>query len=90
MFRVKKSIPMGAARQGYVYFRSLMYGELSEGRKQTIRAICREAGGAYADAVFEFVTTDEGATGICRRHHMSRETLDRCVRQYYLLFPKNL
>lgn len=90
MFRIKKSIPLSRDRQGYVYFRSRMYAELSEGRKEIIRALCAAAGGDYAQAVLEFVTTDEGATAICLRHHLSRETLDRCVRRYYLAFPKNL
>lgn len=67
-----------------------MYPELSENRKAAIRECCRLAGGEYADAVFEFVTSDDGATAICLRHHLSRETLDRAVRRYYLAFPKNL
>ncbi len=89
-FRVKKSIPLSADRQGYVYFRSRMYRELGERRQSVIRALCRDAGGEYASAVLEFVTSDAGATAICMRHHLSRETLDRAVRKYYLNFPKNL
>lgn len=90
MFRVKKSVPLSENRQGYVYYRSRMFSELDQRRQGVIRALCKEAGGEYAQAVEEFVTTDAGATAICMRHHLSRETLDRAVRRYYLHFPKNL
>ena len=90
MFRVKKSIPLSYARQGYVYFRSLMFAELTERQQEIIRDVARRAGGENAAAVLRFVTSDEGATKIGMEHHISRETLDRAVRRYYLLFPKNL
>lgn len=89
-FRVKKSIPLTRERQGYVYWRSRMYAELPRKKQEAIRELCRMAGGDYADAVLEFVTTDEGATRICLRHYISRETLDRAVRRYYLGFPTTL
>ena len=90
MFRLKKSVPLSYARQGYVYFRSLMFDELTARQQEVIRAVCRRAGGEHAGAVLDFVTTDEGATAISLRHNISRETLDRAVRKYYVLFPKNL
>ncbi len=89
-FRVKRSIPLSVERQGYIYWRSRMYAELSPKTQEAIRALCRRAGGAYADAVWEFVTTDQGASRIGMKYHVSRETLDRAVKKYYLLFPKNL
>lgn len=90
MFRLKRSIPLSYARQGYICFRSLMYDELTERQREIIRDIARRAGGEHAAAVLRFVTTEEGATKISMEHHISRETLDRAVRKYYLLFPKNL
>lgn len=89
MFRVKRSIPVSEVRQGYIYYVSLLYPELSPKRQAQIREICRRAGGDYADAVLEFVTTSHGAVEVSLRHFISRETLDRAVRRYYELFPKN-
>ena len=89
MFRVKKSINVSEKRQGYIYYVSLLYPELPENRKRKLRELCSQAGGEYAAAVMEFVTTDHGAVEVSLRHHISRETLDRAVRRYYEMFPKN-
>ena len=86
-FRYKPSIARTLEEQGVIYWRSRMYRTLPQGLQDAVRALCVEAGGEYADAVLEFVTTDTGATAIALRHSMSRETLDRCVRRYYELFP---
>ena len=40
--------------------------------------------------LFEFVTTDAGATAVCMKHFLSRSTLERAVRRYYESFPQNL
>ena len=90
MFRVKKSIPISEVRQGYIYYFSLLYHELPPKKQGMIRELCRRAGGDYADAVLEFVTTNHGAVEVSMRHYISRETLDRAVRRYYEMFPKTL
>jgi hypothetical protein len=89
MFRVKRSINVSEKRQGYIYYVSLLYPELPPGKQQKLRELCRRAGGDYADAVLEFVTTDHGAVSVSMKHHISRETLDRAVRKYYEMFPRN-
>lgn len=89
MFRVKRSINVSEKRQGYIFYASLLYPELSKARQERIREICRAAGGEYADAVLEFVTTDHGAVAVSLRHHISRETLDRAVKRYYEMFPRS-
>ena len=66
-----------------------VFGQLPENRKRKLRELCSQAGGEYAAAVMEFVTTDHGAVEVSLRHHISRETLDRAVRRYYEMFPKN-
>lgn len=89
MFRIKRSINVSEKRQGYIYYVSLLYPELPEKKRAQIREICRRAGGEYAPAVLEFVTTDQGAIAVSQKHYISRETLDRAVRRYYEMFPKD-
>ena len=86
-FRYKPSINRTMEEQGVIYWRSRMYRSLPPDRQARIRDLCVEAGGEYADAVLEFVSTDAGATAIGMRHNLSRETLDRAVRRYYEAFP---
>lgn len=87
MFRMKKSLPMGYDRQGYIYFTSKMFRHLPKQQRSIIRQVCTRAGGEYADALLEFVTTNRGATSVCLRHHISESTLERIVRKYYCIFP---
>ena len=90
MFRYKKSIPVSYDRQGYIYFTSRLYHELPSWAQQKILNLCLECGGEYYQALFEFVTTDAGATGVCTRHYLSGSTLERVVRKYYENFPARL
>ncbi len=90
MFRKKRSIPVDYDIQGYIYFKSKMFRRLPpEGRAQ-IRRLCKEAGGEYADAVFEFVTQSSGAAAVSERHHIAEKTLERAVQKYYLLFAEEI
>ena len=90
MFRFKRSVPVSYDRQGYIYFVSRLYEELPQKAQQAILNLCLECGGEYCQALFEFVTTDTGATNVCMRHHLSRSTLERAVRKYYERFPKEI
>ena len=90
MFRYQKSIPLSYERQGYIFFTSRMYAELPERRRQKIRKMCAEHGGEYADALLEFMTTDQGETKVCARHNLSPSTLRRAKRRYYEGFPSTL
>lgn len=90
MFRYKRSIKASYERQGYIYFLSRSYEQLSRSRQEKIRVLCQTCGGEYSKALFEFVTTDEGAVAVCLRHHLSQSTLERVVKKYYESFPKKL
>lgn len=90
MFRYKPGIPVSYERQGYIYFASLLYRELPERSQEKIRELCRQAGGAYWEALLELVTTGAKADHVCQSHHLSRSTLERAVRKYYRAFPKRL
>ncbi len=90
MFRMKKGIPVSYERQGYIYFASRLYPELGQKDQQKILNLCLENGGEYYQALFEFVTSNQGAELVCQRHHLSRSTLERAVRRYYMAFPQKL
>lgn len=90
MFRYKKSVDADYDRQGYIYFTSKNYQNLSAWQQRRLLDLCHEAGGEYHAAVFEFVTTDIGETAVCMRHHISASTLKRAVRRYYEQFPRRL
>lgn len=90
MFRYKKSVGVPYERQGYIYFKSLCYGQLPAEQRARLRKLCLQAGGEYRNALLEFVTTDAGATEVCMKHHLSRSTLERAVRRYYQQFPEDL
>lgn len=90
MYRYKRGIKVGYVRQGYIYFVSLMFDQLDERRKNKILKLCAECGGQYAEALFEFVTTETNSSDIERKHFVSKSTLNRCVRKYYERFPKML
>lgn len=90
MFRYKKSVPVSYERQEYIYFASRLYRELTEEQQRKLLNLCLQCGGEYYQALFEFVTTDAGATTVCMKHFLSRSTLERAVRRYYESFPQNL
>ena len=90
MFRYKKSVAASYERQGYIYFASRCFRQLQPRKQQRIVKLCADCGGEYALALFQFVTTDAGATAICMRHNLSPATLERVVRLYYERFPKAL
>lgn len=89
-FKYKKGVGGEYSRQGYIYFTSLCFRDLGERRKERIRRLCREVGGEYERALFEFVTTDTTATAICMKYNLSRSQLYRIVGEYYKHFPKNI
>lgn len=88
MFRFKRSVPVSYDRQGYIYFASRLFQDLPQKQKQEILDLCRECGGEYSAALLEFVTTGANATQICMKYSISRSTLERAVRRYYVNFGK--
>lgn len=90
MFRYKTSIPVDYDRQGYIFFKSRLYTELPEREQQKVLNLCIKHGGEYYQALFDFVTTDVGAVAICMRYSLSRSTLERAVRKYYIGYAKSM
>lgn len=91
MFRYKRGIRCSYRRQAYIYGVSTNYENLTAAQQETIRKLCRQAGGDYAGAVFDFVAKDETATAVCMKHYIaSRTTLYKYVKKYYENFPKRI
>lgn len=91
MFRYKRGIRCSYRRQAYIYGISTNYENLTRAQQETIRALCRQAGGDNAAAVFDFMTREKTATAVCLEHHIaSRTTLYNCVKKYYENFPKRI
>lgn len=89
MFREWKGARVSYNRQGYIFFISRNYRELSPEKRAVIDALCLSIGGEdYAAALREFMTTDRSAVAVCMRHYLSKGTLYRYVRRYYEEFPR--
>ena len=87
-FRYKRGIRASYARQIYIYGTSLNYKNLSVAQQEKIRKLCEKSAGIYAEALFDFVTTDATAVAVCMKHHIaSRTTLYHAVKIYYENFP---
>ncbi|OUN20833.1 hypothetical protein [Pseudoflavonifractor sp. An85] len=91
MFRYKPSIPVPYKRQGYIYFRSLQYPNMSEKDRQRIRALCERSAGHLSKAMLEYVTTGNSVKAVCHRHFIASPTsIYRALKRYYELFPTDL
>lgn len=88
MFRFKRSIPLNYDQQGFIYFTSKRYRELTPPERKQIRELCRKAGGEHREALFAFVTTNTDAATVCAEHFLSESTLERAVRRYYIAFAQ--
>lgn len=89
-FRIKRSVPVSYDVQGYIYFTSRLYRSLPAADRKRIRRLCKNAGGEYAAALLEFVTTDAGAVAVCQKYYISQSTLERAVRRYYIAFAEDI
>ena len=90
-FRYRKAIRVSYQRQGYIYFASKRFGELTEGQQKKIIDHCKRIGGEdYWEALFAFMTREIGLQTACRRFYVSESTLKRKIRRYYEEFPESL
>lgn len=90
-FRYKKAINASYERQGYIYFKSLTYPNMTPREKQRIQGLCTVAAGPYEQALLEHVTTGESVKSVCQRHYIGSPTsLYQAIKRYYELFPTDL
>lgn len=90
MFRYRSGIRVSYDRQGYVYFTSRLYREMSPEDQKKIENLCRNCAGQYGPALLELVTTNADMTWVTQRYHVSKSTMLRCLRRYYERFPGKL
>lgn len=90
MFRYKSGIKVDYDRQGYIYFISRLYADLSFRDKEKIQKLCIRCAGDNSKALMEYVTTDTTATAVCMKYYITKSTLYRAVRRYYENFPDKL
>ena len=85
-FRYKRGIDLDYNDQGRIYFHCLAYKTLPQREQEKIRKVCEQAGGAYAPALLEFVTTEKGYTATCMKYNLSKSQLYRLVKDFYETF----
>ena len=91
MFRYKPSIPVPYERQGYIYFKSLTYPEMTAAQQARIRGLCERTAGTLSQALLEYVTTGDSVKSVCQRHFIASPTsIYRALKRYYVNFPMDL
>ena len=89
-FRYKRETDVSYADQGYIFFLSKRYSQMTSKEKSIIRQACRDAAGSAHRAVFDYVTSDCDSAWICARHAISESTLERMVRRYYRIMAERI
>lgn len=91
MFRYKPSIPVSYDRQGYIYFKSLTYRDMTPQQQERIRGLCERTAGTLSQALLEYVTTGDSVKAVCHRHYIASPTsIYRALKRYYVQFPMDL
>ena len=55
-------------------------------QQERIRRVCERIGEEYTAALFKFVTKNAGAKTVCAKNFISRSTLERLTKKYYIAF----
>ena len=82
-FKYLRSVRKSYDEQGYIYYTCKTYGRQPPWIKAKIDRLCESAGGEYAPALKEFLTTDADWIWVCRVHSISSATLERIRRRFY-------
>lgn len=91
MFRYKPSIPVPYDRQGYIYFKSLTYRDMTPSQQARIRGLCERTAGSLSQALLEYVTTGDSVKSVCQRYYIASPTsIYRALKRYYVHFPADL
>lgn len=84
-FRKLRGVKASYNRQVLVYALCKNYSLRPPDEKKLIRDNCQAAGGDYAAALFDLLTTDRPIGDICACHALSPETLGRARKEFYRL-----
>ena len=82
-FRRLRSVRKSYNEQGLIYFLCQNYRWQPQRVQQKIDRLCESAGGEYAPALKEFLTTGADWISVCAKHHISDRTLERARRSFY-------
>ena len=92
MYKYSKSIGLSYETQGYIFFRCLLYKNLSEDDQRQIReCIMAAVGKEHYGEIFDLVTGRKTYTAICIEYYIAAEsTLYRLRKRFYELYAKCL
>lgn len=82
-FKMLGSVSKSYEQQGIIFFTCRTFDRQPERVKQKIRKICQEAAGENADALFEFLTTEEDWVTVTMKYYISGATLERARTRFY-------
>lgn len=82
-FRKLQGVGLPESKQGLIYYTCLNYAEQPKHVRRKIERLCQSAGGEYAPALFELVTSPTSVTATASKWHLSEETLKRLRRSFY-------
>lgn len=86
MFRKKRGINLSYPMQGFICFSCLTYDAQPKSVKDKINKLCDDIGGAYRDALFEFLTTEKSVTEISLKFYVSETQLYNLRKKFYEAF----
>lgn len=85
-FKRLHSVDKSYNEQGYIYFTCITYAKQPEAVRRKIDELCKSAGGEYAPALKEYMTSSADWVYICDKYYISGSTLERIRREFYDLW----
>lgn len=83
-YRKLRGVPLPYEKQGQIYFTCLNFSTAPVYIQRKIERLCESAGGEYASALMELVTTEKTVPQLAQKYYCSPETLARCRKEFYL------
>lgn len=83
-FKKMRSIDLPYNKQGEIYFTCINYKGQPKRTRDKIDRMCREIGGVYAPALFDFVTTEKSCTAVALEYFVDESVLYRMRRTFYM------
>ena len=85
-FKKMSGVHLPYNSQGLVFFLCKTYEMQPQRIKSKIDRLCHNLGGEYADALFEFLTSDKSAIYISLKYYISESTLYKLRRIFFNMF----
>lgn len=84
-FKKLRGIRLSYEEQGLIYFLCSNFKNLTKKEQQKITDLCQEVGGAYKEALLDFLTGDS-AVKVSLDHSVSESNLYRMRKEFYEKF----